>query len=124
VAKFLRLGKHFPTLIATEEDKARKFQKGLRRDIGGRFAHVRPTTMDQVIDMATTAETFNNEKKTDKVAREAPTVDDRPAKKPFAPAFKPPPVPNNNFQKNKAQSQVSTWSKTQVKSTRGFPTFD
>src|SRR3954469_19791876 len=37
LAVFTRLARYFPELVSTEE-KARKFQKGLRRDVGGRIA--------------------------------------------------------------------------------------
>src|SRR4051812_41032576 len=38
LAVFTRLARYFPELVSTEEKKVRKFQKGLRRDVGERMA--------------------------------------------------------------------------------------
>src|SRR3954463_14965781 len=49
LAVFTRLARYFPELVPTEEKKARKFQKGLRRDVGERIASDRFETMEAAV---------------------------------------------------------------------------
>src|SRR4051812_41020720 len=59
LAVFTRHARFFPELVSMEEKKARKFQKGLRHDIGGRIASDRFETMEAVVLSTNRAQDFN-----------------------------------------------------------------
>ena len=81
MAVFIKLARYFPEL-STEEKKARKFQKGLRRDVGGRIASDRFEIMEAVVLIANRAQDFNNEGVLKRPAQSAPTFDNRANKRP------------------------------------------
>src|SRR3954466_15035745 len=99
---FTRLARYFPELVSTEEKKARKFQKGLRRDVGGRIASDRFETMEAVVLVANRAQEFNTEGTLKRPSRSAPTYDNRANKKPN---FQPnrPPLPPSRYQGRQPQ---------------------
>src|SRR5438270_2478035 len=102
LAVFTRLARYFPELVSTEEKKARKFQKGLRRDVGGRMASDRYETMEAVVLIANRAQEFNVEGTLKRPAQSAPTYDNRANKKPN---FQPnrPPLPPPRYQGGQPQ---------------------
>src|SRR3954470_8235283 len=102
LAVFTRLARYFPELVSTEEKKARKFQKGLRRDVGGRMASDRYETMEAVVLAANRAQEFNIEGTLKRPAQSAPTYDNRTNKKPN---FQPnrPPLPPPRYQGGQPQ---------------------
>src|SRR3954468_21637309 len=77
-----RLARYFPEQVSTEKKKAHKFQKGLRRDVGGRIASDRFETMEAVVLAANRAQEFNTEGTLKRPAQSAPTYDNRANKKP------------------------------------------
>src|SRR4051812_35866882 len=91
LATFLLLARYFLELVPTEEKKARKFQKRLRRDIGGRMASARYTTMDQIIIAANRAQEFNDGKENKRQTQIAPVYEERPAKRSNNQPYQPPP---------------------------------
>src|SRR5947208_5032047 len=58
LAVFTRLARYFPELVATEEKKAHKFQKELRRDVRGRIVSDRFETMEADVLAANRAQEF------------------------------------------------------------------
>src|SRR3954463_3185916 len=102
LAVFTRLARYFPESVSTEEKKARKFQKGLRRDVGGRMASDRYETMEAVVLAANRAQEFNIEGTLKRPAQSAPTYDNRTNKKPN---FQPnrPPLPPPRYQSGQPQ---------------------
>src|SRR3954471_11785146 len=102
LAVFTRLARYFPELVSTEEKKARKFQKGLRRDVGGRIASNRFETMEAVVLAANRAQEFNMKGTLKRPAQSAPTYDNRANKKPN---FQPnrPPLPPPRYQGGQPQ---------------------
>src|SRR3954463_15144129 len=61
LAMFIRLARYFLELVSTKEKKTRKFQKELRRDVGGRIASNRFETMEAMVLAANRAQEFNIE---------------------------------------------------------------
>src|SRR3954469_15217377 len=82
LAVFTRLARYFSELVSTEEKKARKFQKELQRDVGGRIASDRFETMEAVVLAANRAQKFNNTGVLKRPAQSAPTYDNSAPKKP------------------------------------------
>src|SRR5436189_4980468 len=82
LAVFTRLARYFLELVSTEEKKARKFQKELRRDVGGRMASDRFEMMEAVVLAANRAQDFNTEGALKRPAQNAPIFDIRANKKP------------------------------------------
>ena len=78
---FTRLARYFSELVSTEEKKARKLQKGLRRDVGGRMASDQYETMEAVVLAANRAQEFKIEGTLKRPAQSAPTYDNRANKK-------------------------------------------
>lgn len=113
LAMFLRISRYFPELVSTEEKKAKKFQRGLWYDVGGRISLMRFETMEQVVLAANKAQDFNEEGTNKSPAKSAPTFDDPAAKRPnYQPNRPPPPryqgggpqscrpqASNNNYQR-------------------------
>src|SRR4051812_20984433 len=87
---FTRLARYFPELVSTEEKKARKFQKGLRRDVEGRMASDRFETMEAVVLAANRALDFNTEGALKRPAQSALVFDNRAKKKPNYQPKRPP----------------------------------
>src|SRR5436189_2243291 len=102
IAVFTTFARYFPELVSTEEKKARKFQKGLRRDVGGRMASDRYETMEAVVLATNRAQEFNIEGTLKRPAQSAPTYDNRANKKPN---FQPnrPPLPPPRYQGGQRQ---------------------
>src|SRR3954463_12286086 len=102
LAVFTWLARYFPELVSTDEKKARKFQKGLQRDVGGRMASDRYKMMEAVVLAANRAQEFNVEGTLKRPAQSAPTYDNRTNKKPN---FQPnrPPLPPPRYQGGQPQ---------------------
>src|SRR4051812_7852668 len=80
-------------MVSTEEKKARKFQKGLRHDIGGRLALDRFETMEAAVLAGNRAKEFNEIGVLKRRAQSVPTFNDRATKKPNYQPNRPPPPP-------------------------------
>src|SRR3954471_6981213 len=118
LAVFTRLSRYFLELVSTEEKKARKFQKGLRRDVGGRIASDRFETIEAVVLATNRAQDFNNEGVLKRPAQSAPTFDNRASKKPnFQPNRQPLPPPRyqgGQPQQSRNQPQNNNSQRPQV----------
>src|SRR3954464_15383151 len=90
LAVFTRFARFFPELVSTEDKKARKFQKGLRRDVGGRIASNRFEIIEAVVLATNRAQEFNTKGTLKRPAQSAPTYDNRANKKPNFQLNRPP----------------------------------
>ena len=118
LAVFTRLARYFLELVLTKEKKARKFQKGLWRDVGGRTASDRFETMEAVVLAANRAQDFNNEGALMRPAQNAPIFDNRANKKPNyqpnQPPLPPPRYQGGQPQQSRNQTQNNNSQKPQV----------
>src|SRR5438270_7434848 len=117
LAVFTRLARYFPELVSTEEKKARKFQKRLRRDVGGRLASDRFETMEAVVLAANRDRDFNNEGVLKRPAQSAPTFDNwankKPNYQPNRPPLPPPRYQGGQPQQSRNQTQNNDSQKPQ-----------